>query len=97
VAAPTGSGTSPIGRAVMVGAGEMATGVVVGSAEILAPASSPAAWPQQRPGLRGPESRTRQGNVSFTKCDLRHTAWAVAAAFKGRISCGCQQQGGRHD
>jgi hypothetical protein len=41
-----------------------------------------------------PRSRTRRrqghGNLSFVKCDLRHTARAVAAAFKGRISCGCQ-------
>jgi hypothetical protein len=37
----------------MVGASEMATGVVVGSAVILAPASVAAAWPQERPGLPG--------------------------------------------
>ena len=46
VAAPTGSGTSPVGRAGVVGASEMATGVVVGSAVILAPASSPPLGPK---------------------------------------------------
>jgi hypothetical protein len=45
--------TIPVGRAGMVGASEMATGVVVGSAAILAPASVAAAWPQERPGLPG--------------------------------------------
>jgi hypothetical protein len=59
VAAPTGfSGTSPVGRAWVVGASEMATGVVVGSAMILAPA---AAWPQDSATVLAPGCAAGRG------------------------------------
>jgi hypothetical protein len=45
--------TSPVGRAGVVAASEMATGVVVGSAVIPAPRVVAAAWPQERPCLPG--------------------------------------------
>jgi hypothetical protein len=34
------------------------------------------------------------GDLSFTKCDLRHTAFTLAAALKRRISCRRQPRGG---
>jgi len=48
---------SPVGRAGVVGASEMATGVVVGSAVILAPTSSPPVAP---PSIECLESEGRR-------------------------------------
>jgi hypothetical protein len=45
--------TSPRREGRVVGASEMATGVVVGSAMILAPASSPTVWPKNAQAFPG--------------------------------------------
>jgi hypothetical protein len=83
----------PVGRAGVFGASEIGVGRDPG-ARVVASRLAPTT---PRPPGAPKVGRRWQGNLSFTKCDLRHTAWAVAAAFKGRISCGCQQQGGRRD